>query len=442
MAKDYTSLLGKSSGASWGDIAGAYLSKGKKKDKKARNVLLATLFFNAKEAQMQSRVLKNLEENNRQETFNQAAVTNRWNAYNTLMDDDAEFKKNPNYFRLKAEAKFNELNPNYDERYKQQGITPSSAYKTKEREILEYEEALKNLHIEKIKTGNVGKRLTKEEFFKPFEDYYVSQREKITAPQNVSLVHKGWNFLTGGKKKELTEQEKINRLNVATRGSFGYLLNPDEIKGEGAIALYRDPNAFTFNAQEAKASIAFTIEDADLRRKILSTIKEGDTYTPNQLRSKVVVESQDFDPLMAKIETAGRQFDILWKKETGGIPEEGADRISYALRRANWIDERAGIGDRDTIELRKKLFELEDLKKEGVTEQERPLVRALEAAIRNAGIDKLTLTLFNTITAETRDPLMQKIIEDEYGEGKDNSRRYITDKLNESLMLFESIFED
>ena len=37
---------------------------------------------------------------------------------------------------------------------------------------------------------------------------------------------------------------------------------------------------------------------------------------------------------------------------------------------------------------------------------------------------------------------MKKIIEDEYGEGKDNSRRYITDKLNESLMLFESIFED
>ena len=55
--KDFTSLLGKSAGTSWGDIAGAYLSGGRKKDNRARNVLLATLFFNAKEAQMQNQVL-------------------------------------------------------------------------------------------------------------------------------------------------------------------------------------------------------------------------------------------------------------------------------------------------------------------------------------------------------------------------------------------------
>jgi len=60
--KDYTSLLGKSSGSSWGEIAGAYLSGGRKKDNRARNVMLATLFFNAKEANMQSKVMKNLEQ--------------------------------------------------------------------------------------------------------------------------------------------------------------------------------------------------------------------------------------------------------------------------------------------------------------------------------------------------------------------------------------------
>jgi len=35
MAKDYTSLLGKSAGTSWGEIAGAYLTSGRKKDKKS-----------------------------------------------------------------------------------------------------------------------------------------------------------------------------------------------------------------------------------------------------------------------------------------------------------------------------------------------------------------------------------------------------------------------
>ena len=55
--KDYTSLLGRSSGASWGDIAGANLSGGKKKDSRARNVLLATLFFNAKERRLSTPIV-------------------------------------------------------------------------------------------------------------------------------------------------------------------------------------------------------------------------------------------------------------------------------------------------------------------------------------------------------------------------------------------------
>ena len=76
--KKLTSLLGKSSGASWGDIAGAYLSGGRKKDNRARNLFLASLFFNAKEANMQSKVLKNLKENDEQKTF---ALQNRAYAF-------------------------------------------------------------------------------------------------------------------------------------------------------------------------------------------------------------------------------------------------------------------------------------------------------------------------------------------------------------------------
>ena len=76
--KDYTSLLGRSSGASWGDIAGAYLSGGKKKDSRARNVLLATLFFNAKEANMQSKVMKNLKELEDSKAIELAKLTKQW----------------------------------------------------------------------------------------------------------------------------------------------------------------------------------------------------------------------------------------------------------------------------------------------------------------------------------------------------------------------------
>ena len=153
--KDYTSLLGKESGSSWSDIASAYFTKGEKKDKKARNILLASLFFNAREARMQSNVVKNLEELERQKTFDNAQVTNRWNAYNTLMDNDAAFKKDPNYFKIQAEAEFARKNPNFD-------LSTQDARNTRTQEILDYEQALKDLHMEKLKTGNVGKRLSKE----------------------------------------------------------------------------------------------------------------------------------------------------------------------------------------------------------------------------------------------------------------------------------------
>ena len=54
------SLLDKNPGSQTGELIGAYLSGRDKKDNRARNVLLASLFFNAKEASMQSKVRKNL----------------------------------------------------------------------------------------------------------------------------------------------------------------------------------------------------------------------------------------------------------------------------------------------------------------------------------------------------------------------------------------------
>ena len=62
MAKDYKSLLGKSSGSSWGELAGNYFAQNNKKSNKSRNILLASLFMNAAESKMQSNVMKNLED--------------------------------------------------------------------------------------------------------------------------------------------------------------------------------------------------------------------------------------------------------------------------------------------------------------------------------------------------------------------------------------------
>ena len=56
MAEDYKSLLGRP-GSSFADIASAYITGNRKSNNRARNVLLASLLFKAKEANMQAKVL-------------------------------------------------------------------------------------------------------------------------------------------------------------------------------------------------------------------------------------------------------------------------------------------------------------------------------------------------------------------------------------------------
>ena len=83
--------------------------------------------------------------------------------------------------------------------------------------------AAQAMHESKIQNPafeGIDKRMTKEEFFKPFEDYYVSRQQAITAPKELSIVHKAWDYIGGKKKDELSPQEIEANKNKALRGSF------------------------------------------------------------------------------------------------------------------------------------------------------------------------------------------------------------------------------
>lgn len=396
--KDYKSLLGKSAGTNWGEIAGAYLTSGRKKDKKARNVLLATLFFNAKEAQMQSNVLKNLKENDEQQTFQNASVTNRWNAYNKLMENDEAYKANPNFFRLEAEKQFAINNANFPTGNK----LLQSEIDFKNKEVTELEEALKNIHFEKIKTGNITKRLSKEEFYKPFEDYYKGRQEKIAAPANVSLVHKAWDKITNREdKKILTDMQKEQRLNEATRSSFAYLLNPDEITGDAAIAQYK-PSASKLNTDEAKLNI-LQLEGVTQEQKnyLINSIGNKE-YTKNELQAKIVTLSADYNPFFEQRKTANNIFDKQWKESGKAIPAiKTKEHKDYILRRTNFADIQTGQGDKELNELRSSMFALQD---ENLKPNPNPtIVSYLENNIRDAGIGKIQLMALNTAMASAVD---------------------------------------
>ena len=113
MAKDYTSLLGKNSTSSWSDIAASVIQNQGKDSKRNRNILLASLFFNAKEASMKNNVLKNLQENDKQKTYELAGLTDKYEKYNQLIETDKAYKQDPFYFQGIAEAEFVKKNQDY-----------------------------------------------------------------------------------------------------------------------------------------------------------------------------------------------------------------------------------------------------------------------------------------------------------------------------------------
>jgi hypothetical protein len=183
--KDYTSLLGRSSGSSWGDIAGAYLSGGKKKDNRARNVLLATLFFNAKEANMQSKVMKNLKELEDSKAIELAKLNKQWETREKLQTEYESVKDKGayGYYKADAETAFEETFGT-DPKYKLQSFQPTKI------EWMKKYTSEKEADLNKRYSGVDTSITVKEEFAKPINDYYKAKKQDYLNPQNTSLVHK------------------------------------------------------------------------------------------------------------------------------------------------------------------------------------------------------------------------------------------------------------
>ena len=213
--KDFTSLLGRSSGASWGDIAGAYLSGGRKKDNRARNVLLATLFFNAKEANMQSNVLKNLKENEKNYTYDKLKLTETLNNREALLLDNKSYEdKGRDYFFIKAK---NDYNAKYDGL----GIDFKNYTNLQEKlkDINEMADEYEKNHLANMKNierSEEGRILTKEELLSDVDKYYANKQKMIAAPENISLVHKGFKKIGGIFNKDRQTEYEINDENYKT----------------------------------------------------------------------------------------------------------------------------------------------------------------------------------------------------------------------------------
>jgi len=392
-------------GASTGELLSAYFQSKNKESKKLRNILVGTLGINIAENVMQRKVNKNLEDLERQRIFELGGMNAKWEAMQNLIADEKAYRADNNYFRQQAVTKFNEMYPDFE-----LDKALDSEKKEREQEIEDYASALLKNHQAKVNTGNFDVKMTKETFFKPFDDHYVDRAREINAPKNKSLVHAGWARLTEGRKAKnpLTPDKIEQRRKLAHRGNFGYLLDPDEIKSGDEIRFSRDPSDYVFTDTEARASILSLNLDTPVKQFLLQNLDAETSYTEKGLQDYVAIQVLDFNETNAKFESAYRSYDNvnnITDDNRPAAPAEGEapskEYKNYVQRRNVFAIQQTGIGDKEQAEFLNNLYALEDAKARGADDN---LINYLQNEISKATETTVDRVIINQIAAMEADP--------------------------------------
>jgi len=279
------SLLDKNPGSQTGELIGAYLSGVGKTDNKARNVLIASLFFNAKEAAMQSNVikqLKNLEEEKTLEIQNATYAFDKGlekqNQYDAVQKQGIN-----NYYDALAEDAFYNIENHKTQRSfydnEDKGLSAKEAWKS---------DWSKNKHKQFLETYDVNApRLTTiENFNKPINDYFKAKKENIASPQNISLVHNVLGKIGIGNKRD----EEVAKVEAGYQGDIlssssdlvsvvsplGTNFIPAEIKKDDIII--DNDNVRNLLVDDYGEDITGDIRNEVVRRFNISDIKTYDNY--------------------------------------------------------------------------------------------------------------------------------------------------------------------
>jgi len=403
-------------GTSWKDLATSYFSGTSKNNVRRRNAQLFTFGMGKFEEKMTANVVNNLQESQDKKVFEQAALNNKYEKYNTLLTEDEAYKANPFYFKDKSRAKYDSI---YSDSEMDMSLIENKAFRKKE--IADYEKALVRLHEEKIKTGNIDKRMTKEVFFKPFEDHWREKQKDIAAPKNLSIIHNAWDRLTNRDENKPVTAAELKKVN---RNSFDYLTNPDVITDVEQIERDRDPSIVTYNKNEGMSFLLKNIAPSDpARRSIIRsfTNNKKESFTKTELEIQIATSQVDFNPILEKNLVINEAFDIRYRERRGllegeSLPtaKENPDAyVEYYLEKQNNLDAANNQGSPETRALRENIFDLDrtnDMiaKSEFANNPEKsPLYKVkqkLEQDIKIAGVDKVKFQTFNTIQDALLDP--------------------------------------
>jgi hypothetical protein len=396
--KDYTSLLGRRN-QSWTQIAAELLQEQKNKNKKQkrrqRQALIGGLLLSAWDNSKLSNAARNLREADNDKQYDIADATQKWEAYSKFVEADKKIKSsgdikegatNP-YFLELAEIEFNQTNPDFDTRY----AGRDDRYSIRTEQIKNVAEVLQTDHINKrnniqsaqnidLYKGINRPYLTREEFIKPWNEYYRAKESRLSDPSELSAVHSLFGLVGPAKSRRValdnrmeSYQTQINALNKA----YNDLVTPTELS---KIQRFYNPDAISFSREEAVlylekmfAGQADQTLKRSLQNEIRSTIstaddpatldKIEDRITETALNSTILAGTYDFDLSKAKREQLGNDFDKAWSARTGKSIDDIAklnpnEKEVYDGERYVHIEKGMGREPENLIKLREAIVSI------------------------------------------------------------------------------------
>lgn len=322
MADDiFKGLLERSSspGTNFGELAGAYFSSRGKKSNRARNVLLASLFFNAAEQRRQANVMQKLQDVEARKLTEIANAQSTYKQYMDLLAKDKDIKEKTatQYFDTVAEDWFNNPN-NHDAGFdsREYEDTTSPLYRLKQKE--------KNEYINKILLPEHQARMSSIEgldikseadFLAPIKQAFKAEKRKVASPQNVSLVHKAFSKLgIGDDEKYQTEyneakaemdifNQKLEGLNPGTIYRF-----KDEKTGKEQVSPDMIDTGYSIKLVNPYGNKEVKLTEIDRLGLSTEDLQEIPTYNEFEFKN-----TQEFKSLQSPVarQLALQSFDSL-----------------------------------------------------------------------------------------------------------------------------------
>lgn len=350
--KDFTSLLGKkSAGTNFADLATAYFSGNNKKSNRSRNLLLASFLFNAKESQMQSKVMQNLQDLEDKKVIASAEAKANYDKQFKLQNqyDDIQSKGVNQYYDADAEIEFDKYVTNLGMSTRFDGSN-EDANKMKQ----EWKNNFSKNQYEKFKEiydGETVERLGSfEAYAEPVLNKFKAERRKITSPTEVSLVHKVLNKVGIGKDRDqkletnyLKAEKNYNNLveksdvynKAVARGATPIL----GITGVKAIKISMDgfdEEAARFNIGTDSPIYNASFKRFNKLRPEDRTVGKAEEILVNNTINRYIVENEE------KIDAVTEKFNANKQRliDDGMTEDEITRELASQIRQATGITNR------------------------------------------------------------------------------------------------------